>query len=59
MADDICSSIDLAYQRVSWYFFQVIDIDLPITVKLTVVDVDPGLKGDTAQGDTISFNVLV
>nr|AFK47180.1 unknown [Lotus japonicus] len=29
---------------------KVIDIDLPITVKLTVVDVDPGLKGDTAQG---------
>lgn len=36
-------------------FFQVIDVDLPITVKLTVVDVDPGLKGDTAQGDTILF----
>lgn len=29
---------------------QVIDFDLPITVQLTVVDVDPGLKGDTAQG---------
>ncbi|KAL1360108.1 hypothetical protein HN51_005451 [Arachis hypogaea] len=29
---------------------KVIDLDLPITVKLTVVDVDPGLKGDTAQG---------
>ncbi|KAJ0027929.1 hypothetical protein Pint_35067 [Pistacia integerrima] len=28
----------------------VIDFELPITVKLTVVDVDPGLKGDTAQG---------
>lgn len=36
-------------------FFQVIDVDLPITVKLTVVDVDPGVKGDTAQGDTILF----
>ncbi|XP_047148473.1 elongation factor P [Vigna umbellata] len=31
---------------------KVIDVDLPITVKLTVVDVDPGLKGDTAQGGT-------
>ncbi|KAK9289850.1 hypothetical protein L1049_008010 [Liquidambar formosana] len=29
---------------------KVIDFDLPITVQLTVVDVDPGLKGDTAQG---------
>ncbi|XP_039146051.1 elongation factor P [Dioscorea cayenensis subsp. rotundata] len=29
---------------------RVIDFELPITVKLTVVDVDPGLKGDTAQG---------
>ncbi|KAK7294867.1 hypothetical protein RJT34_17764 [Clitoria ternatea] len=29
---------------------KVIDVELPITVKLTVVDVDPGLKGDTAQG---------
>ncbi|KAE8099018.1 hypothetical protein FH972_017035 [Carpinus fangiana] len=29
---------------------KVIDFELPITVKLTVVDVDPGLKGDTTQG---------
>ncbi|KAK8556087.1 hypothetical protein V6N13_070156 [Hibiscus sabdariffa] len=29
---------------------KVIDFELPITVKLTVVDVDPGLKGDTASG---------
>ncbi|KAJ0088710.1 hypothetical protein Patl1_31549 [Pistacia atlantica] len=29
---------------------KVIDFELPITVKLTVADVDPGLKGDTAQG---------
>ncbi|CAA3004690.1 elongation factor P, partial [Olea europaea subsp. europaea] len=28
----------------------VIDFELPITVKLTVVEVDPGVKGDTAQG---------
>ncbi|KDP21869.1 hypothetical protein JCGZ_00656 [Jatropha curcas] len=31
---------------------KVIDFELPITVKLTVVDADPGLKGDTAQGGT-------
>lgn len=31
---------------------RVIDFDLPITVKLTVTDVDPGLRGDTAQGGT-------
>ncbi|KAF5737292.1 hypothetical protein HS088_TW13G00171 [Tripterygium wilfordii] len=29
---------------------KVIDFELPITVKLTVLDVDPGVKGDTAQG---------
>ncbi|CAA6654607.1 unnamed protein product [Spirodela intermedia] len=29
---------------------RVIDFELPITVKLKVVDVDPGLRGDTAQG---------
>ncbi|KAG7624497.1 putative ribosomal protein L2, domain 2 [Arabidopsis thaliana] len=29
---------------------KVIDFDLPITVKLKVVDVDPGLRGDTVQG---------
>ncbi|KAG4922258.1 Elongation factor P [Glycine soja] len=29
---------------------KVIDVELPITIKLAVVDVDPGLKGDTAQG---------
>lgn len=31
---------------------KVIDVDLPTTVKLKVVDVDPGLKGDTVQGGT-------
>ncbi|KAG6745407.1 hypothetical protein POTOM_052072 [Populus tomentosa] len=31
---------------------KVIDFELPTTVQLTVVDVDPGLKGDTAQGGT-------
>ncbi|ONK61780.1 uncharacterized protein A4U43_C08F33510 [Asparagus officinalis] len=29
---------------------RVIDFELPITVKLAVVQVDPGWKGDTAQG---------
>ncbi|GAV67287.1 EFP domain-containing protein/EFP_N domain-containing protein/Elong-fact-P_C domain-containing protein [Cephalotus follicularis] len=31
---------------------KVIDFELPITVRLKVVDVDPGLKGDTVQGGT-------
>jgi hypothetical protein len=35
--------------------FQVIDVDLPITVKLKVVEADIGLKGDTAQGDAIFY----
>ncbi|CAK9868259.1 unnamed protein product [Sphagnum jensenii] len=29
---------------------RVIDVDLPITVIVKVVETDPGLKGDTAQG---------
>ncbi|KAL8154437.1 hypothetical protein V2J09_012197 [Rumex salicifolius] len=29
---------------------KVIDFELPNTVKLSVVDTDPGVKGDTAQG---------
>lgn len=33
---------------------KVIDFELPITVKLKVVEADPGLKGDTAQGGTKS-----
>ena len=30
---------------------QVIDFELPIQVKVTVVESDPGVKGDTAQGN--------
>lgn len=30
---------------------KVIDFELPIQVKVKVVEVDPGLKGDTAQGN--------
>lgn len=36
----------------------MIDFELPITVKLTVVDVDPGVKGDTAQGNHLLFSTL-
>ena len=31
---------------------QVIDIELPITLKVKVVQTDPGIKGDTAGGGT-------
>lgn len=31
---------------------RVIDVEVPITVKLQVAQTDPGLKGDTAQGGT-------
>ncbi|KAM1576657.1 hypothetical protein COP2_033953 [Malus domestica] len=34
---------------------KLIDVDIPITVQLNVVDVDPGLKGDTAQGNVLNF----
>ena len=35
-------------------WLQVIDFELPTTVKLAVVDVDPGLRGDTVQGISLS-----
>lgn len=35
--------------RVCW--LQVIDFEVPITVQLTVVDVDPGVRGNTVQGN--------
>ncbi|KAL0673952.1 hypothetical protein Bca4012_001933 [Brassica carinata] len=41
---------------------KVIDFELPITVQLKIVDVDPGLRGDTAQGTymiTLSCGWLV
>jgi len=38
---------------------QVIDFELPITVKLTVVDVDPGVKGDTAQGNILGLSEIL
>lgn len=31
-------------------YLQPIDLELPIIVKLKVVDTEPGIKGDTAQG---------
>lgn len=37
---------------VSSYEGEVIDVELPITVELQVVDTDPGFKGDTATGGT-------
>lgn len=42
---------------------QAIDIEIPIIVKLTVVDTDPGIRGDTAQGGskpaTVDTGVVV
>jgi elongation factor P len=34
------------------YGDEVIGIELPLTVELTVTQTDPGLKGDTATGAT-------
>ncbi|XP_021767005.1 uncharacterized protein LOC110731456 [Chenopodium quinoa] len=31
---------------------KAIDLELPIIVKLTVIDTEPGIKGDSAQGST-------
>jgi len=38
---------------------QVIDFELPITVQLTVVDADPGVKGDTAQGNAFGLSEIL
>lgn len=41
---------DLIVARKVVVDMQVLDVDLPITVVVKVVQTDPGLKGDTAQG---------
>ncbi|CAN6724322.1 unnamed protein product [Malus baccata var. baccata] len=38
---------------------KLIDVDIPITVQLKAVDVDPGLKGDTAQASTLDTGAVV
>lgn len=35
---------------VQWWNGKVIDVELPGTLELKVVDTDPGIKGDTAKG---------
>jgi elongation factor P len=39
------------------YEGEAIDIDLPVTVELEVVDAEPGFAGDTAQGATKEVTV--
>jgi elongation factor P len=39
------------------YEGEAIDVDLPVTVELEVVDADPGFAGDTAQGATKEVTV--
>lgn len=38
--------------QVSSYKGELVDVELPITVKLQVVETDPGFKGDTATAGT-------
>ncbi|KAL2899819.1 Elongation factor P, partial [Bienertia sinuspersici] len=38
---------------------KAIDLELPIIVKLTVVDTEPGVRGDTAQGNLFSSAFLL
>jgi len=38
--------------KISTYNGEPIDIEIPITVELEVVDAEPGFAGDTAQGAT-------
>lgn len=40
------------YCQLVLYGDEVIGVELPITVELTVAETDPGLKGDTASGGT-------
>jgi len=36
--------------QISSYKGEVVGVEMPITVKLQIVDTDPGFKGDTATG---------
>jgi elongation factor P len=38
--------------KISSYNNEAIDIEIPITVELEVVEAEPGFAGDTAQGAT-------
>ena len=38
--------------QVQFYESEPVAVDLPITVELTIVETDPGFKGDTAAGGT-------
>ena len=38
--------------KISSYDNEAIDIEIPITVELEVVEAEPGFAGDTAQGAT-------
>ena len=37
---------------IMFYGAEVLDVELPNTVELTVVETEPGFKGDTATGGT-------
>jgi elongation factor P len=43
--------------KISTYNSEPIDIEIPITVELEVVETEPGFAGDTAQGATKSATV--
>ena len=49
--------------KISTYNNEPIDIEIPITVELEVIDAEPGFAGDTAQGATkpvtVSTNLVV
>ena len=50
LGDAVKYLVDGLTLELSTYEGEPIDIDLPITVELKVVEAEPGFKGDTAQG---------
>jgi len=52
LGDAVNYLIDGLVLELSTYEGEAIDIEVPITVDLEVVEAEPGFKGDTAQGAT-------
>lgn len=52
LGDAVNYLVDGLTLDLSLYEGEPIDVELPITVDLKVVEAEPGLKGDTAQGGT-------
>jgi elongation factor P len=57
LADTVSYLTDSMTLSLLTYEGEAIDVDLPVTVELKVVDAEPGFAGDTAQGATKEVTV--